>query len=415
MSRKRIALVGSRVQIYSRIVNNILNAIAATGDSPVLLEGDDSDSLLDLLGRVSVDYLLITNDFCPASRYLEHRKKFAFECIDSFIVFIHHDTSFCMPATLDHTMKKLNALQHISERSVHLVIEESNFTLYKSLGLNVEMIHHVTEFDNVFSPSNSRDFCNISFVGHVAPYSTKYIQGNGLIRAAFASAYWQRLTDARFSAQPFLFNYVDRCIGNGILFSAGFHMIDSMSSELEDLSLYRIPYWQILMHEYNRLSLPMRGDYLRLLQDFQVCLFGGDPSGTWSEETTLLMSNLKNYPHVSTSQLNQVYARSRISLNFHSLQFDTAYNNRVVDIFAAGGFCLTDYRKRLSEISKYTDLFTFNTHYELLDKIELFMSARGSQIMDDLTPEIAEEIKQNCSYIALVGNIRRFYEKYRAV
>jgi hypothetical protein len=87
----------------------------------------------------------------------------------------------------------------------------------------------------------------------------------------------------------------------------------------------------------------------------------------------------------------------------------------VADIFSAGGFCLTDYRPRLSEVSLYANLFSFASHYELLEKMEFFMSDKGEKLMDDLGPELTREFRETCSYEQLVEAIEENVSKYSRI
>jgi spore maturation protein CgeB len=53
------------------------------------------------------------------------------------------------------------------------------------------------------------------------------------------------------------------------------------------------------------------------------------------------------------NELVKLYKASRINLNITKVQHKSAVNPKVFDIACAGGFVLTDYRRRWHVISQY--------------------------------------------------------------
>ena len=75
---------------------------------------------------------------------------------------------------------------------------------------------------------------------------------------------------------------------------------------------------------------------------------------------------------------SQIYQNSRINLNISSLQFDTAVNNRVIDIASSGGFVLTDKRSDLYDFIPFHSEISFETPEEMNDKINYWMNSSSN-------------------------------------
>jgi 2-polyprenyl-3-methyl-5-hydroxy-6-metoxy-1,4-benzoquinol methylase len=86
-------------------------------------------------------------------------------------------------------------------------------------------------------------------------------------------------------------------------------------------------------------------------------------------------------------ELSAVYQKHAVNLNVSSLQLETSVNNRVFDVFAAGGFLLTDYKDDLKKLfPKHWSEITFKDTYQLEEMSEyyLIMEKRRFELSNDL-------------------------------
>lgn len=87
------------------------------------------------------------------------------------------------------------------------------------------------------------------------------------------------------------------------------------------------------------------------------------------------LSNVKIHPWVDyLYEMPKVFALSKINLNITSRSIETGIPQRVWDILAVGGFCLTNYQQELEdyfEIGK--DLEVYHNPEELLEKIDYYL------------------------------------------
>jgi spore maturation protein CgeB len=110
---------------------------------------------------------------------------------------------------------------------------------------------------------------------------------------------------------------------------------------------------------------------------------------------------------LSFDELIYLYARSLINMNMPSPQLITAFQPRVLEIAACGGFQLVDYREDLFEVFKDDEIATFKTIPEMLDKIDYFIKnpeKRNSYITAGL-----ERIKGNTwkdRMVQIIKNLR---------
>jgi hypothetical protein len=104
---------------------------------------------------------------------------------------------------------------------------------------------------------------------------------------------------------------------------------------------------------------------------------------------------------IDYSSTASIYAKSKISLNISSLQFDTAINNRIIDVILAGGFILTDKRDDLAFFGDLADEITFETPEELQYKIDFFMDPKNMDSYLDVKTRAYELFKDRHSYEAV--------------
>ena len=116
-----------------------------------------------------------------------------------------------------------------------------------------------------------------------------------------------------------------------------------------------------------------RSAVLSHLTKYDFKLWG---DGGWKYQSDFYPELKKAYAgsRLSYDELIYVYKKSLINMNMPAPQLVTAFQPRVLEIAACGGFQLVDYRQDLFEIFKVDEIATFKTIPELLDKIDYFIN-----------------------------------------
>lgn len=139
---------------------------------------------------------------------------------------------------------------------------------------------------------------------------------------------------------------------------------------------------------------------------YNVTVFGDE---NWRSVSSNITS-LKGTDYYSETP--QVYKESKISLNFTSPQMKTAVNQRVFDCFAAGGFLLSDYREDIKTIQGLSDIPTFSSKEELLDKCSYYLKNQSER--EKLEIKLSSVINQNHTYrhrvIEIVKILRNHFQ-----
>ncbi len=86
--------------------------------------------------------------------------------------------------------------------------------------------------------------------------------------------------------------------------------------------------------------------------------------------------NVNCYPSVSyQTEMPEIFAKSKINLNFTIPNIENGIPLRIFDVLAAGGFLLTDYREELcKQFEAGTDLVMFEGIPDLLQKADYYLS-----------------------------------------
>jgi spore maturation protein CgeB len=100
-----------------------------------------------------------------------------------------------------------------------------------------------------------------------------------------------------------------------------------------------------------------------------------------------------------------VYRSSLISLNITALQFDQAVSNRVLDVAAAGGFPLTDWKEELGAITAVAEAISFRNLEELHHKIDYYGHPDHRAERLEIATTLQREVRQLGDYAALAERI----------
>jgi SAM-dependent methyltransferase len=381
----------SPTPIYQRIIENIKKVMIEFGHEVVLFKLSDlqtAQELVDFINRNEFDYCIITNSSSVLASYSLDLNSFLFEKINSSLIFIHHDNPFSGHSSLKDIYLNICAFLRVKDKAFHFFIEYSNFIDFKCLGIsNSFHIYHSSEFEPIknFPLSEERD---ISFVGHVTP-------GNDVILEQLPFAhllkhdYWRRVVS----------------LDEGFEESSGLFATRNCTDPNNQLELLALKsFYRGILH---KLSQPFRGEIIsRINESFSVSIFGGDPAYLQNNNRNLMINkkNLNYHPSTSKYQLsNQIYSESKINLNITSLQFDAAVINRVIDIGAAGGFILTDWKSDLAKITSVSEEVSYRTIDELNSKIEYYLCHDKERL--DIASQLHDDISSKCSYSNLIDNI----------
>jgi hypothetical protein len=157
---------------------------------------------------------------------------------------------------------------------------------------------------------------------------------------------------------------------------------------------------QIYRARINGTSLYLRGNIISSIADnFDVDVIGGDPSYINNKASTRQLEHARvnlHTPDKNHKDTDRIYAESKININITSIQFDSAIVNRVLDVAAAGGFLLTDWKDGLREITSVYELISHRTMDELKNKIDYYLTHDAERL--EIAAQLHRDVKQKCTY-----------------
>jgi hypothetical protein len=381
----------SPTPIRQRIIENIEKSLIELGHKIISFNPSNfqgSQQYLDHINRHNIDYCIITNSRSILSLFSSDVDSFLFEKVHASLIFIHHDNPFSGYFSLDDIQLNLQAYLNVKNKSFHFFIEYSNFIDFKKLGINNSFsIFHSSEFKPIKKSLSPREI-DVSFVGHLLPGND-----NSLEDLPFSYLlkrdYWTRVSSVNETSENSSYLFAKQNCG------------DSKNQ----LKLFSLKFFYIAM--LHKLSQSFRGEIIgRIINDFNVSIYGGDPSYLHRNEHKLILNkdNLIYYPATEDySFSNQIYADSKINLNITSLQFDTAVINRVIDVGSAGGFVLTDWKMDLNKITDVGEEISYRNIDELNYKIEYYL--RHKKEREEIASQLHEDVSSKCSYTNLMTYI----------
>jgi hypothetical protein len=391
----KFVIESSTTPIYNRIALSIVSTFKKLGHEVYFIDPTNfnNETFTNAINSIEFDYYISTNDNNFINNFDPTTGKYLIENIKKNIVSIHHDSSFYKPSSIQEIQGYLEVLRHHSDHIFHFFIEKSNKINFENFGIkNCFEIKHASEF----TPKSSviRDFQHdISFVGHLmsglSAYPTESLQaGHHILSLA-----WQRASQATFQIQPAIWALL-----NNPFFKTKFS-----TTNLQSLAVF-----QFLMHEVNKLSMAYRGELLGKINDFSIAIYGGDPSyGKFDNPLMRIKKdNIQYFPATTDYRLTQsIYQRSKINVNLSSLQFDTAINNRIIDIVMSGGFVVTDKRSSLIEACPATSEVSFDSPEEMQYLIEYYMHPANYQKYRKIKDAVFHEVKDQFTYERVVAEM----------
>lgn len=378
----------SPTPIYQRIIKGFKEALTQLGHTVTLIDPTKFSSAQAYLTHIqnqAVDYCILSNSAGLLSAYSEELGGFLFELIDPQIIFIHHNHLFSNLLDTRQIECKLKAFQKLKHKSFHFCLEHYNFLDLKRIGIEQAYpVYHASEFQRI----NLRETYqyNLSFVGHVLPSLGQEFDEVPQSHY-FRTDFWNRLVNLDKNLEPSALSFAARV----------------SSSECEDVNDLIMKYFYVsVLHLH---SHAFRGELIKRIDRAEIDIIGGDPaylhgltSNQRIEKPTVRYSPaIENYSETQT-----VYANSKINLNITSLQFDTAVINRVIDIGAAGGFVLTDWKSDLEKITSVAQAISYRTLDELNHKIDYYLHPDHEPERLELAEALHQDVKQHCTYAAVV-------------
>lgn len=377
----------SETPIYNRIAVAFCTTLQELGHTVHFYDPREFDdkSFIQVINAINADYYLSTNVFNKIHQYNKLNNRFNFEDISHQMIFIHHDSAFCPPNSILNINKKLNALIYHQDRINHFFIENNNIDEFKSLGIkNCHKLNHASEFK---AGEPTSDFKHqISFVGHLMSGLQAYPISRDELGHHMIGLAWNRYSKSSYKIQP----EIEKLCEDS-------YILQKISSPVcNKLSINRY-----LMQLVTQFTMAYRGEVISNIRDHTVGIYGGDLSyGTINNPLMRIdRSNVFYYPATGNyTETASIYADSKISLNLSSLQFDSAVNNRIIDVILSGGFILTDRRSNLFEASEFTNEISFDTPEEMQHLLDFYLHNDNKKQYDEIKMHVFDEFKEKYTY-----------------
>lgn len=390
-SSSKFLIEKSRTRIYQRINESFAAALTQQGHQAVFVDPTDFQGYQDYLTYIQaqdVDYCLIPNARGLISKYIKAIEAYVFELTEMPLIFIHHDNCFRDLHDLDKIYRKIQAFQKTRQRSFHFCLEYHNFIDLRGIGIeNTYPILHASEFTKPEEiPAAVYD---LTFLGHVVPKLGDEMEDwfcSHRLRADF----WTRLAHLDHKLEPSAIAFAQDC---------------PPQDKPEADFLAAKYFYNSMLHSH---SQHFRGELIRRIDAAAIDIIGGDPAylhGS-SLDRRIQKENVRYHPPTEDyGEASRIYTQSKINLNITSLQFDQAVINRVIDVGAAGGFVLTDWKSDLLKITSVADEISYRTIDELNYKIAYYLHPDHAAERLEIAEALHQDVKANCTYATVVDFI----------
>lgn len=383
----------SPVPIYQRHAAAIAETLMNHGHTVHFIDASpfSNDEYIHTINNIEFDYYISTNELNKLQAYSNEHESYVFEKIARKFIFIHHDNLCSCINDIDLIHKKLSAFSNHAQRSFHFCIENRNIQLLNALSVSqAYKIHHVTEFSMPVRQDNYE--YGISFIGHLMTTTKLYpIETIDYGRLAMAAA-WNKLNRLDFNIEDFFYK--------------NFENNPLLAKKAGKEKIYpRDVYFYHFISSLNKLSSAFRGDIFGNIKNHEIEIIGGDLSyGRISDP--LLKFDVPNIKYHSATNnyadTKLIYNKTKISLNVSSLQFDNALNPRVFDVFASGGFLITDRLPDLAEVLTDSNEISFNSVEELQFKLDYFSQKENNKKYIDLKEHFKKQVDAKHTYDNLI-------------
>lgn len=389
MSRMKFMIESSSTPIYNRLAISIVSALKKLGHEVHFIDPSafDYDTFVKVINNIEIDYYISTNDNNFINNFNINTGKYLIEEIDKKIIIIHHDSSFYKPSEIQEIQSYLQVLISHTDRLFHFFIESSNIANFESIGIkNCYEITHASEFSPNKNFDNESFHHDLSFVGHLMSNLHAYPPDSLQVNHHLFAMAWQRTSQSTFLIQPEIWK----------LLSDSFFRTKFGTAQFHDLATF-----QFLMHEVTKLSMAYRGELISKINNHIIAIYGGDLSHGRIENPLMKIhkENIHYLPPTTDYQNTQsIYQKSKISINISSLQFDSAINNRIIDIVMSGGFVITDKRSKLIELCPTCNEISFDSPEEMQYLINYYLNPTNIRKYNEIKEAVFDEMKDQFSY-----------------
>ncbi len=381
--------------IYNRIAVAFCIALKEMGHEVLFIDprGFDSNTFVNTINELDIDYYISTNGDNFIQQFDPVINAYLFNKILHKKIFIHHDAAVAGPGSAENIFRKYKEFSLANNTSFHFCIERSTIFELKKFGIsNSYLINHASEFTST-QPYTINNSLGASFIGHLTADLTHYPIDSILFSHHILAATYCRISNASYHIQ---------------------HSIRALSEKEEILNQINCSNfgssiaYQILMHEVTKVTLPYRAEIFKLLYPIPINIIGGDLSnGTNLNSVYRMSANHIQYhpPTTSYNQASEIYQNSKVNINLSSLQFDTAINNRIIDVISSGGFILTDLRSDLIELVPAAREICFETPEELKDKVSFYLNNDNDKRYYEIIDHLKNEFSKKFSYVEVLNRV----------
>jgi hypothetical protein len=345
---------------------------------------------LDRLDSLEADALIIVSPISLLAGFELGRGTFFYEQTKAALVFLHYEDCFCTHPSRQRIEAALASYIASAGRSHHFCLEPRNARELEHLNLATSPLFASGEgtYEPPAGAPLRREVC---FIGHVHPGFDWGDQPPELASELQAELR-RRLQQFDHPLEPAALAYAQRCCG-------------PEASALQRLAAKA--FYRSLAHRH---SLEFRGEVLQRLGHRPLDLYGPEAErlcASWSAPTPAPMVGLRR-GHPATASVAAsaaVYRSSLISLNITALQFDQAVSNRILDVAAAGGFPLTDWKDELGAITSVAAAISYRSLAELQHKIDYYCHPDHRLERLEIATTLQREVRQRGDYAALAQAI----------
>lgn len=385
----RIGIEKSPGTIYGRLSSQIARAVEDYGHECVWIDAElisPSNPLLRTLEKL--DWALVSFPTSVMNHPL-HDGRLFFEYSPTKLAFLHHDAVASEKFAIVDIVVQFTAWARMASRSVHFAIEDRDARLLKQFGIECHVLSHMPSVPSFTGKSG--DVAQIpaaNFVGHVLPPVTGPIDIGVQDEAAF-DLYQARLRSLEAPLEG-LITGLHPMQPNASLQDA----VTALSKRVQMMNLVRL------------YTVHLRGALFSELGRLPLDIFGGDPNDEHQPPRMLLRDGIRYHDAVFDADgVAKIYRDYAVSLNLTALQFDQAVINRVLDVFAAGGFCLTDLRSALPSLTSVWQEISYRNAEELQEKAFFYIDPANRGRRREVMAQARQDFDLTCSAHAVVGKL----------
>ncbi|MCX5952877.1 MAG: glycosyltransferase [Cyanobacteria bacterium] len=415
-----LVLEQSPTPIYQRLIAGLTRALVGAGHRISLLDptdfiagsfagspaGSPDGSLTRLaLGRVAevgllrslfwdrldsleADALIIVSPISLLAGFELGRGRFLYEQAKAPLVFLHYEDCLGTHPSRQRIEAALGSYIASAARSHHFCLEPRNARELGHLKLATSPLFAIGEgtYEPPAGAPLRREVC---FIGHVHPGFDWGDQPPELASELQAEIR-RRLHHFDHPLEPAALAYAQRCCG-------------PESSPLQRLAAKA--FYRSLAHCH---SLEFRGEVLQRLGDRRLDLYGPEAErlcASWPAPAPAFGLRRGHPATESVAASAAVYRSSLISLNITALQFDQAVSNRILDVAAAGGFPLTDWKDELGAITAVAEAISYRSLEELRHKIDYYCHPDHRAERLEIATTLQREVRERGDYGALAQAI----------